>query len=359
MRRRDFFKYSAALGATSLFREPGFRTKHLVVVIYGGGARKKDVIGNVENAPHQSRMVREGTLFTEDYGGAVGLHGYLHSELLTGVESKEQRPRFPTWNEYVRKKTGSRASDFWVLQGVSFYRGFTFDVKNFSRHPAYGMGAGATSLTMNKLFREEDRKTPRELVGRFLEEGLGHTARERRDIEGWLADVLERRSYLAPAASSVELEVQRGDVQALTLAPQILRAFKPKLLTVQVLGLDEAHEGVPGYFRHLKVTDELIGNLWAEVQADPYLRETTALLVRPDGGRDDDVDPYGRLGHSPGSYSAHYVWTMALGPDFKRGHVVTGKVERRDLAPTVTYLMSGGRAEYSNGRIRTELFLDS
>jgi len=43
----------------------------------------------------------------------------------------------------------------------------------------------------------------------------------------------------------------------------------------------------------------------------------------------------------------NYVWTLALRPDFKKGLRVTEKVQRRDLTPTITYLMSGesdGRA---------------
>jgi hypothetical protein len=150
------------------------------------------------------------------------------------------------------------------------------------------------------------------------------------------------------------------------MVPQILKAFKPKILTVQVLALDDAHADFGNwdhtdygeYVKHLKATDELIGKMWAEVQADPYLRDTTALILRPECGRDDEVNVYGQLGHSPGNYSAHYVWCMAIGPDFKKNHVVTDKVQRRDLVPTITYLMSGQSAEHAIGHVRTQMFKD-
>jgi len=149
------------------------------------------------------------------------------------------------------------------------------------------------------------------------------------------------------------------------LAPQILKSFRPKILTLQILGLDEAHAdfghgyentGYAEYARHIRVTDELIGNLWTEIQSDPALASKTALIIRPDCGRDDEVDAYGQLGHSPGNDGAHSVWTMALGPDFRKGVVVAERVSRRDLAPTITYLMSGGSAEHATGHVRTQMF---
>jgi hypothetical protein len=38
--------------------------------------------------------------------------------------------------------------------------------------------------------------------------------------------------------------------------------------------------------------------------------------------------------------------------------VVTDKVQRRDLVPTITYLMSGQKAEHSVGHVRTQMFQD-
>jgi hypothetical protein len=348
---------------------PDFKTRHLIHVIYGGGARKKDVVDNPELAPYQNELIPEGTLFTEDYGDTASLHGYMYTEMFTGIDPPTQRPLFPTFNEYVREKTSGKASDFWVLQGVSYYRGWTFDVKHFSRHADYGIAFGATSLTMNKLFCEENAASPRELVDRFLEKGLGHTARERKDIEEWIADVRARRSYVPPSTREplIDRELQYGDAQALHMVPQILKAFKPKIVTVQVLALDDAHSDFGywdhhtdygEYVKHLKATDELIGKMWAEVQADPYFRDTTALILRPECGRDDEVNVYGQLGHSPGNHDAHIVWSMALGPDFRKNHVVTEKVQRRDLAPTITYLMSGQSAEHAIGHVRTQMFKD-
>lgn len=392
MNRREFCKRACALGAGALVsprpeagagvgvaqgamllpESPAFETRHLVTILLGNGARRIDVIDNPVQCPFQSRMAREGTLFVEDYGATVSLHGYLYSEVLTGRDAPSQRPRFPTWNEYVRKKTGAPASDFWMLQGASYYRAWAWDVKHFSEHPDYGARYGATSLTMTKLFGNGNRRSPPELYDINVEPGLGHGARDRARIEEWIADVLASRAYELPSTKrpAVDRPFPLGDCQSIVLAERILRDFKPKMITVQVLALDDAHPdfgsprsargatGFETYLQHLAVLDELIGGLWARIQCDPGLRGTTALLIRPDCGRNAEVDRYGQLGHSPGDDHAHNVWTSALGPDFETGRVVRERVERRDLAPTITYLMSGAGAEHASGHVRTQLFRD-
>jgi hypothetical protein len=389
MKRRDFFKLGAAAGAGAILttrnvtgspsggipqgamvlpENPDFRTRHLVAIILGNGARKIDVVGNDTLAPFHSKMVGEGTLFSEDYGETANLHGYMVTELLTGCDTPAQRPVLPTWNEYVRKKTGGAPLDFWMLQSASLYRGWAWDVKHFSAHPDYGAAFGATNLTANKVLTP-GKASPRDIVARHLEPELGHSARERSRLEEWLADVRSKRVGEIPSTkeSVIDRPLQVGDCQSILMAGEILRAFKPKMITIQLLALDEAHAehhfsdcdtGFEAYRRHLRTTDELIGRLWADIQADPYFRGTTALLIRPECGRDRTVNPYGQLGHTTGSYDAHYVWTTALGPDFKRGHVVKERVQRRDLAPTITYLMSGENAEYATGHVRTQLFDD-
>ncbi len=395
MNRRDFFKLGAAAGAGAVLNmrnaagspiieagagipqgamtlpeNPGFKTKHLINIIYGSGVRKKDVIDNPEYSPCQSKMIREGTLFTEDYGETANLHGYMYTEVLTGRDAPSQRPLYPTWNEYIRKKSAGKATDYWMMQGVSYSRAWTWDVKHFSSHPEYGVRYGATGLTMNKLFLPGNKRSPAEMMDLHIEKGLGHSPAERKQVEEWLADVIASKRYELPSTREpvIERELQIGDAMSLHLAGQVLKEFKPRVLTIQVLAMDDAHTdfGFPSYntdygeyIKHIKTTDELIGKLWADIQADPYFRENTSLILRPECGRDDEVNIYGQLGHSAGNYNAHHVWMMALGPDFKKGHVVEERVQRRDLAPTITYLMTGENAEYADGHVRTQLFKDA
>ena len=51
------------------------------------------------------------------------------------------------------------------------------------------------------------------------------------------------------------------------------------------------------------------------------------------------------------------MWTLGVGPDFKKGAVFTEKVNRRDLCPTIAYLMTGRDiATYTTGSVRTQMF---
>jgi hypothetical protein len=358
----------SALEQSSQFQaaHAGFNTRHAIVVIYGNGARKKEIIESPAIAPNQIALASKGTLFTEDFCDTASLHGYMSAELLTGRDSSTERPRFPTWTEYVRKATGLPATKFWMLQPVSRYRGWKWDCKNFSQHPDYGPASGATSLTMDAVFGAPSRTDSDSIVDRHVERGLGHHAWERRQIADFVEHTLQQRKYIPPSTREpvAQRPVQFYDAACLQMAGEVLKAFKPWLITIQLLGLDEAHgdrgatareSGYERYVRHIRATDELIGNLWALVEADPYLRTTTALFIRPDCGRDSSVLS-GRLDHSEGDYSSHYVWQLAVGPDFRKGVVVSETVNRRDFAPTVVYALSGAHALYASGHVLTQMF---
>ncbi len=374
--RRAFLGTAAMMGASRLAAAPrvetvpdrSLRTKHLVVILYGNGCRKKDVVEDPAHAPHMARMAREGAVCTEDFGETANLHGYMYTEMLTGRETVSEHPLYPTWTEIARKELGGSPNDYWMLQGVSYYRSWVWDRKHWSAHPEGGLRFGANSLTMNKVFHPDETRSPAELVRASLEPGLGHTRRSLADAEEWIGDAARRR-IATPAStrtSVVEREVPVGDAQCFEIAKHLLRDFRPKLITIQMLALDDAHADAGfwdydtdfgQYRRHIALTDELIGNLWDFIQADPALRDTTSILLRPECGRDDEVNAYGQLHHSQGNYYAHNVWTLAVGPDFQPGAVFPEKVMRRDFCPTVVYSLTGrDLARHATGSVRTQLF---
>ncbi len=352
----------------ALVPDRSLRTKHLVVILYGNGCRKKDTVEDPAHAPHMARMMAEGSVFTEDFGETANLHGYMYTEMITGRETVSEHPRYPTWTEMARRELGGSPNDFWMLQGVSYYRSWVYDRKHWSAHPEGGLEFGANSLTMNKVFHEEERRSPADLVGANIEPGLGHTERTLADLEDWIADARARRIHLPASTrtSLVDREVPLGDGQCFEIAKHLLSEFRPKLITIQMLALDDAHADAgfwdydtdyEQYRRHIAATDELVGNLWAFIRNDPYLAETTSILLRPECGRDDEVNVYGQLHHSQGNYYAHNVWTLGVGPDFRRGAVFPEMVMRRDLCPTVVYLLTGrDLARHATGSVRTQMF---
>jgi hypothetical protein len=369
MHRREFIKVGAAgvtssmLGLRGLALSaacPALATRHGVVIIYGNGVRKKDVVDNPSRAPHHERIAAQGTLFTDDFNDTAELHGYMSTELLTGRDASTEQPRFPTWSEYIRRETMLPASQFWMLQPVAKYRAWSWDRKHYSTHGDFGSRYGATSITTAETFVDRDEFDTRRHIETQLEPGLRHSRQEREQIVAFIADLRARRGWVPPSTRTrlSRSAVEQHDAVCLQVATEILRAFRPRLITVQLLGFDEAHRSYRQYLNHISSIDELVGAMWDVIQADASMRMTTALFIRPDCGRNAAVSRGGRLGHAHGDSDAHYVWSLAAGPDFKRGAVVTDRVNRRDWAPTITYALSGTHAHFSTGSVRTQLFLE-
>ena len=79
-------------------------------------------------------------------------------------------------------------------------------------------------------------------------------------------------------------------------------------------------------------------------------------MIRPEFGRDDEVNMYGAVNHSTGYYQCHRSASIFWGPDFKHG---TSKllVDRKDMVPTLTG-MFGVKAPYAIGQMRTHMMAE-
>src|SRR5687768_2696402 len=79
----------SALGA--LYERPGghrppLQTKHLIFIVNGGGARKKDYYEDVSLASNVRRIAREGFVFEEDHCDTVSSHDAAFAELVRGID---------------------------------------------------------------------------------------------------------------------------------------------------------------------------------------------------------------------------------------------------------------------------------
>jgi hypothetical protein len=93
----------------------------------------------------------------------------------------------------------------------------------------------------------------------------------------------------------------------------------------------------------------MLGELWAAIQADPELADSTALFILPEFGRDKDLNSRRGLDHGDGSEDLRYVSMICCGPDFRRGEVVRDEVRTIDVCSTVCSLM-GADARLARGR---------
>jgi hypothetical protein len=270
--------------------------------VNGNGSRKIDY-QNSSLCPNLSRIAREGFVYEESYNDSVSRHDNAWRELVTGFPVRENAPFSPTVLQHIHRAYNDRAANYWLLDDSS-------DLMS-------------ASSSCGQLTPDEKR-----LVREFRAATIGESNRI-----------------------------------GLMLVPEILRAFKPRILIFHQSDHDVAHGngGCPraesGYSEYLQVcrnTDEQIGKIFDFVKNDPYFSRTTSILVRPEFGRDDEVTRYGELHHSTGYYQAHHSAEIWWGPDVRIGMDQTLK-NRLDVAPTIARMFNVDMP-FVLGQVRTELF---
>jgi arylsulfatase A-like enzyme len=151
----------------------------------------------------------------------------------------------------------------------------------------------------------------------------------------------------------------------------------PRLLVVHLVDADEeAHlqqrvqrrtalsYGVFHYHQALRATDYYIGRIWAMLQADPFYRDNTYLMVSTDHGRDDFPEPgqWAMHGHCVSEFGARKtcsgcssIFAVAIGPGLPARSVKRG-YDHTSLAPTIARLL-GFAMPSATGPAMEELFV--
>src|ERR1043166_3428978 len=113
MHRRLFLQQSSLLAVTvcKLPLAAGFRhympsrhTEHLIFIVNGGGARKKDYYENASLSPNIRKIASEGFVFEEDHCGRIASHNAAFRQLLTGHESLDDGPAYPNIFDYLNAR---------------------------------------------------------------------------------------------------------------------------------------------------------------------------------------------------------------------------------------------------------------
>jgi hypothetical protein len=137
--------------------------------------------------------------------------------------------------------------------------------------------------------------------------------------------------------------------------PRVMEQYRPRIVVCRHAGHDVGHERYESYLRSVQTMDVTIGNLFDWIKTHPYFANNTAIVIRPEFGRDDEVNEHGQLHHSYGFYSTHRVASIFWGPDFNRGVDRTTVIGSRDLAPTLASAFGFDSAPF-HGRILPGLF---
>lgn len=376
MERRGFLKNLGLLGASALGsaanleaqspadpQKLNFKTKHLIWIINGNGCRKKEFYESPDISPNITRLAREGFVYEEDHNETITNHGSSFTEMLTGNPVQSGIPIFPTIPHYIRKTNGDEATKYWYLNGVSYFRQWRFSVKYFTVHADYGEPTRPMMMSANNIFFEDNKKDARTIVAEQFPD-MGLTAKEKAQLADFIGDLMATKKFL-PTINKPIIPRAPFNFEAigLEMVPHIMREFKPRLLIFQQTGHDTGHgnggylRDETGYFEYRKVaeaTDAGVGKIIDFIKSDPYFSQNTTIVVRPEFGRDDEINVYGDIHHSEGYYQAHRSASVWWGPDIKQGKS-TVLVNRMDIATTLC-AMFGAKAVHGTGLLRPHLF---
>lgn len=374
--RRDFLLHSAGLlGAAALSADARAasiraerRTRHVVLVAFAGGVRSRETVLTPDNIPNLMRLAQGGVVCPDVAAENVGHYGAALSIFtgrteVFGIRENARSPN-PTVFEYLRRQLGLPANEVWLStsggnQQVNYAHG---------THPKYGPRYGANLISPDGVFNADFRSIveqfgrPRvpdeneERVASRLRALLAHDESGRGDGEA-LARAEENRRRIERfileeiAGKTVDLTGPgAADAKAIRIATNILRVFRPTLLGIALNQHDLAHRSYNGYVEIVRRNDQEFGRLIDAIEADEELRDSTAVVVLPEFGRDRDLNERNGLDHGDGSEDLLRVAMIARGPEVRRGRTVRGRMRTIDVCPTICSWF-GVRPEYAQGRV--------
>jgi hypothetical protein len=165
-----------------------------------------------------------------------------------------------------------------------------------------------------------------------------------------------RESYFKPE----QYPGTRSDMDTFVEVAQEVTKLHPRFITVHLLDADgEGHfhtaiqkktgiyYGIFQYHQALREDDYFMGRIWKMIQADPFYKDSTYLIVTTDHGRDNAPDPnqwaeHGTCLKTPGAKQicsgCRQVFAIAVGPGIKH-QVVRTPYTHANIAPTIAALL--------------------
>lgn len=158
-------------------------------------------------------------------------------------------------------------------------------------------------------------------------------------------DANERLRYLNELQHSVPHylgDSTRLDFITYQFGKEYLKQYKPRVLYLAFDETDDmAHAGnYKFYLDRAKQEDEYIKSLWEMIQADPFYKNTTSLLITCDHGRGNEpIDKW--RDHGSEVKGSEATWFAVLGPDTpETGEIKTKEtIYHKQLAQTISKLL--------------------
>jgi hypothetical protein len=355
----------------------------------------------VTPAPLQTPLYTQGALVT-NLRYAEGAPGHLQGQacLVSGaynnIENRgDAHAPAPTLFELHRRQSNAPATDAWYVSEVGgFYRAL-----QSSANPSFGPEFGGAFLSPPSVMtplvpilasgerqlqygrplptvrNDADERAASARLRAILDDRFPQypadgtprtTPAENQAIEAHLAGYYADATYTAYYPNTLGIGVMQGgqlsstgDAITVYHAEQILAKFKPTVLAMTLLDIDQCHMDFNGYLQGQMLADACVRHLWETIQSTDGLRDETALFILPEHGRHlfhngQNPDSLGRSGidHGQGDDGDRNVWLLALGPDFQPGlfsptgvtqdQRSSGRYETIDMTMTAATLLGYG-----------------
>ena len=375
--RRDFLRHlavgaGALATAPTLFAAdgtpvsstalPDYTGPNLIVVGWGGGARRRESIEPATTyAPFLTHeLTKRGTLYPKmeitQLEGLNTSHGEGTLNILTGHYDKYQdiengflrtrfEPKVPTLFEYFRKTFAVPDHQTLIINNENrpdeeFY--------NFSNHMGFGLNVRSQTLSLHryKAFLYERQIAEATLPEKVLREKAKELKKwregdKRATGKGEMPPPVEefwtrwRAQY-----GDTGFVNERGDRLLTQMTIRAMKELRPKMVMLNYTDCDYVHWGyLDHYTRGIAVMDEGLRQLVTAVEADEAYRGNTIFAVIPDCGRDNN--PYADVPcqHHFNSRSSHEIFALLFGPGIAAGQVIDKPADQSQLVSTLGKLM--------------------
>jgi predicted AlkP superfamily pyrophosphatase or phosphodiesterase len=120
-----------------------------------------------------------------------------------------------------------------------------------------------------------------------------------------------------------------------------LRTEHPRLLLLSFREPDfSAHQNNwMAYIDGIKNTDNSVYQIWDFIEKDNYYKGKTEVFITNDHGRHLDNVNDGFVSHGDTCDRCRHISLLVLGPDFKRGDVITNSKELIDIPATIAEIL--------------------
>ncbi len=353
------------------FRKP--KTKRVIVVAFAGGVRSKEVLGTPQNVPNLMRIASAGVTLPCVRAANLGHYGAALSIFTGNTEAMSirdnQRGLNPTLFEYLRKHADLGQNDIWL----STSNGAQGRLFAYSDHPDYGARYGANVLDSDGIFNKEfkdildsfgrPRQDSKKVTDAMARMAKAMDPDQLKNVEGKVkpnAEQIRRvQQFILKELAGKNTRITgpgAGDAKAIRVAMSILNVFKPKVLGITCQNHDIAHGSYNGYVDVIRRNDAEIGKLWDSIQQDPELKDSTAIIITPEFGRDTNLNQRNGLDHGDRSENLRKVFMIVAGPDFKKNKVVKNEARTLDVCPTVMSLFTKTKPKYATSSVIKEIF---